>query len=121
LGVDVHVHVDRAALRELADLGGRDFVHEVVHAFIQDAQVDIAGMLASAARRDFKRMREHSHRVRGAAAYVGAHELNALCEQTSEFAKAGRFEKVEEYLGYVAQELKDVVADFGVAVRETVG
>lgn len=114
----MYAHVDRAALRELVQIGGVEFTREVVETFVRDAKEDVAGMVASVKVGDYKRMREHSHRVRGAAAYVGAHELNALCEQTSAFAKDGKPAMVAEYLRYVTEELEAVVRDFGPALAE---
>ncbi|MDE2364901.1 MAG: response regulator [Hyphomicrobiales bacterium] len=71
--------VNRQALADLEQLGGRDFVRDVASQFVADAAHLLAGLAAAARESDISRFRDEAHALRSCSANVGAHALYQLC------------------------------------------
>ncbi len=71
--------IDAAVLADLESLGGKDFVMELIDAFLADSSDLVDEMAAAAASRDSSAFRAHAHALRSAAANIGAKSLFELC------------------------------------------
>jgi CheY-like chemotaxis protein/HPt (histidine-containing phosphotransfer) domain-containing protein len=71
-------------LQELAEMLGEEAVGEIVQAFIEDTQSNLATMRAAAAREDANTIYRCAHSVAGAARNVGAEALAARASMLEE-------------------------------------
>lgn len=86
--------IDPAALRDLEDLGGSDFVRELAGQFIDDATLLLKRVQVAVEAGDALRLREELHALRSCAANVGAQQIYRLClawrgATESDLAQAG--------------------------------
>ena len=71
--------IEAQKLEELKQLGGTEFVDDLVHQFLDDS-IDVLRALAEAARTgDVERFREQTHALRSGAANIGARSIYELC------------------------------------------
>ena len=71
--------IDVSALRELEQLGGADFLHELSGQFISDGS-NLIGKLQDAVERvDAEQFREEVHALRSCAANIGANGIYRMC------------------------------------------
>jgi HPt (histidine-containing phosphotransfer) domain-containing protein len=73
----VNEPVDQVKLDELLDLGGEDFVKEVVDTFLKDGRLRIEAIKAAFAQKDVARSTREAHALKSSAASVGAEALRA--------------------------------------------
>ena len=71
--------LDPYMLSDLADIGGEDFVAQVVRDFIEEAEHLIADLRAASETADSARFRTQAHEICSCAANVGASALHELC------------------------------------------
>ncbi|GLK78432.1 hybrid sensor histidine kinase/response regulator [Methylopila turkensis] len=71
--------IDRVALDELEELGGREFVADLIDEFIGDAAAVLTGLREAVAQRQAGDFREHAHALRSGAANIGARGMYELC------------------------------------------
>ncbi len=71
--------LDPRALRDLAALGGADFVTEIVTQFVADAAGVLQQLAQSVAQQDVDGFRDHAHALRSCAANVGAQAVYKMC------------------------------------------
>jgi two-component system sensor histidine kinase RpfC len=71
--------IDEPLLRELEQLGGREFVSDLVEEFFSDADCLIAELQNAAARGDSHRFRLEAHGLQSASANVGARTVHEIC------------------------------------------
>jgi two-component system sensor histidine kinase RpfC len=71
--------IDERALRDLAALGGKDFVVEIVTQFVADAAGVLKKLTESVAQQDVEGFRDHAHALRSCAANVGAQAVYRMC------------------------------------------
>lgn len=71
--------IDEAALVNLENLGGIDFVSELSTQFAQDARRHFEALTTAVADCDVQGFRETAHSLRSSAANVGARRLFAMC------------------------------------------
>lgn len=71
--------IDAGVLADLESLGGKEFVIELIDAFLTDSTDLVREMAAAAAARDSNAFRSHAHALRSAAANIGAKSLFELC------------------------------------------
>lgn len=71
--------VDRAKLAELEDLGGTDFVDELVEEFVDQAAIILRSLVKAVAEEDVAGFRERAHALRSGAANVGAARIHRMC------------------------------------------
>jgi len=71
--------IETQKLEELKQLGGTEFVDDLVHQFLDDS-IDVLRALADAARTgNVERFREQTHALRSGAANIGARSIYELC------------------------------------------
>ncbi len=71
--------IDPRALRDLAALGGPDFVTEIVTQFVADAAGVLQNLAEAVTRQDVDGFRDHAHALRSCAANVGAQAVYKMC------------------------------------------
>jgi two-component system sensor histidine kinase RpfC len=71
--------IDEPLLSELEQLGGRDFVSDLVEEFLSDANHLIAELQTAAACGDSHRFRLEAHGLQSASANVGAKIVHEIC------------------------------------------
>jgi two-component system sensor histidine kinase RpfC len=71
--------VDFAALSALEDLGGEDFVEELISHFVGDSVRVLSTIAAAVASANVQSFREEAHALRSAAGNIGAQGIYQLC------------------------------------------
>lgn len=99
--------VDMRTLDDLKELGGPDFVREVVDGFVSDTDTALNALSELCGSSDLEGFRSQAHALRSGAANVGAQGIFAICSKLEsideeEFLKHG-FEKLRELHLEVAQ------------------
>jgi histidine phosphotransfer protein HptB len=83
--------VDRTKLAELEELGGgREFVGEVVGAFLSDGDARVAALEVAVAENDGPRWLREAHTMKSSTASVGATVLGAVCKRIEAEGREGR-------------------------------
>jgi PAS domain S-box-containing protein len=95
--------VDDAAFESLRELGGDEFVAEVVDAFLADAPTLLATLRSSLADRDADELRRAAHTLKSNGATLGAHRFSELCRELEAAAKSGDLEHAPALVERVEQ------------------
>jgi two-component system, sensor histidine kinase RpfC len=108
--------IDQIVLRDLDNLGGPDFVREVVEQFSDDAVQTIAGLKRAVDSQSYREFRDELHALRSGAANVGARDVFDFCFKwreigPDELARSGRqhLSNLELQLGHACSLLRDHV------------
>ncbi|HEY7693224.1 MAG TPA: Hpt domain-containing protein [Gaiellaceae bacterium] len=101
--------LDPAAFDELRELGGDDFVADLVATFLADAPPLLAALRDS----EVDEVRRAAHTLKSNGTTFGATRLSALCRELEEQAKAGDLaaaptlaDRIDEEYALVAAELR---------------
>ena len=71
--------IDKQAIDDLLELGGPEFVAEIVDQFVTDAVSILRGLSDAVAQGDVSSFQDHAHAMRSCAANVGAQRMRGLC------------------------------------------
>lgn len=71
--------LDHEKLSQLLNLGGAEFVRELIAQFTNDSAHILKQLSQSVAEEDVTSFREHTHSLRSAAANIGAKQIFAMC------------------------------------------
>jgi CheY-like chemotaxis protein len=99
------ITLDADALQNLRDLGGDDFLREVVEAFLSDAPTLIARLRSSLEQQNGEELRRAAHTLKSNGATLGAEEFAELCRRVEQQAKAGRLDDLPQLVNRIEQEL----------------
>jgi PAS domain S-box-containing protein len=99
------IKLDADALQNLRDLGGDDFLREVVEAFLTDAPALIASLRSSLEQQNGEDLRRAAHTLKSNGATLGAEEFAELCRTVEQQAKAGRLDGLSQLVDRIEQEL----------------
>lgn len=103
--------LDSGVVASLEALGGEDdptFVSDLFHALIDNAEAGLTALLAALQAEDIAALKAEAHRIKGAAANVGAHPLADACRRMEEAAANGRFTAALDELDTIAREIARV-------------
>jgi CheY-like chemotaxis protein len=100
------VTVDAAALENLRELGGDDFLAEVIDTFLADGPTLIATLRGSLGAQDADELRRAAHTLKSNGATLGAAGFSELCRALEQRAKSGRLEGASEVVGRIEQEYR---------------
>ena len=100
----VFVSLDDAALANLRDLGGDDFLGEVIDAFLADAPELIATLRRSLDEESSEELRRAAHTLKSNGATLGAGEFAELCRTLEQLAKTGELDGASELVDRIEQE-----------------
>lgn len=104
--------LNKTTFEELKQLSGKDFINELIDAFLEDAPNMIAAMQAALAGKDVESFRRNAHSMKSNANTFGAAELATLAKELEALGKEGkldignRLEALKEAFGKAAEELK---------------
>jgi len=98
------VRLDDAALRNLRDLGGEDFLAEVIDTFLADAPALIATLRSELERQNAEELRRAAHTLKSNGATLGAEPFTELCRAVEQEAKAERLDSIPQLVDRVEQQ-----------------
>ncbi len=98
------IDLDADALENLRQLGGDDFLREVVDVFLADAPALIAAVRRSLEQEEGEELRRAAHTLKSNAATLGAEAFAELCRAVEQQAKAGRLDDLSPLVDRIEQE-----------------
>ena len=107
-----YVSLDDGALRNLRDLGGDEFLGEVIDAFLADAPQLVATLRRALDEGSSEELRRAAHTLKSNGATLGATEFAELCRTLEARAKAGELDGADELVDRIEQAygpLRDAV------------
>jgi PAS domain S-box-containing protein len=99
-----YVSLDDAALKSLRDLGGDEFLGEVIDAFLADAPELIATLRRSLDEASSEELRRAAHTLKSNGATLGADQFADLCRNLEQQAKSGELDGASELVDRIEQE-----------------
>jgi PAS domain S-box-containing protein len=99
------VSLDAGALQNLRDLGGDDFVREVVDVFLAEVPTLIASLRSSLEQQNGEELRRTAHTLKSNGATLGAEQFAELCRTVEQQAKAGRLDGISQLVDRIEQGL----------------
>jgi CheY-like chemotaxis protein len=100
------IRLEAGALQNLRDLGGVEFLAEVVDAFLADAPALITSLRSSLGRQDTEELRRAAHTLKSNGSTLGATAFADLCRTVEQQAKDGRFDGVSQLVERIEQEYR---------------
>jgi HPt (histidine-containing phosphotransfer) domain-containing protein len=107
--------VDGAALESLRELGGDDFLAEVIDTFLADAPALLATLHHALAEGGIAELRRAAHTLKSNGATLGAGEFTERCRALEQEAREGRLEdasdlvaRIEEQYGLLERALEEL-------------
>ena len=101
-----HVSLDDGALGNLRDLGGDEFLGEVIDAFLADAPELLATLRSSLDTQNSEELRRAAHTLKSNGATLGAEGFAELCRTLEQRAKAGELDGASELVDRIEQEYR---------------
>jgi CheY-like chemotaxis protein/HPt (histidine-containing phosphotransfer) domain-containing protein len=98
--------LEAAALQNLRDLGGVEFLTEVVDVFLADAPALITSLRSSQERQDPEELRRAAHTLKSNGSTLGAVAFAELCRSVEQHAKDGRLDGVPQLVDRIEQEYR---------------
>jgi len=97
---------DRGGTGDLRELGGDDFLGEVIDAFLGDAPELIATLRRSLEEQNTEELRRSAHTLKSNGATLGAEEFAELCRTLEQRAKAGELDGASELVDRIEREYR---------------
>jgi PAS domain S-box-containing protein len=98
--------LDDDALQNLRDLGGDDFLAEVIDAFLADAPTLLATLRSSLEEGNSEELRRAAHTLKSNGATLGAEGFAELCRTLEQRAKAGELKGAAELVDRIEAEYR---------------
>jgi PAS domain S-box-containing protein len=98
------IALEAAALQNLRDLGGVEFLGEVVDVFLADAPALITSLRSSLEREDTEELRRAAHTLKSNGSTLGAALFATRCRAVEQQAKDGRLDGVSQLVDEIEQE-----------------
>ena len=99
-----YVTLDDGALKNLRDLGGDEFLGEVIDAFLADAPQLVATLRRSLDDGNTEELRRAAHTLKSNGATLGAEGFAELCRTLEQRGKTGELDGASELVDRVEQE-----------------
>jgi PAS domain S-box-containing protein len=99
-----YVSLEDDALKNLRDLGGDEFLGEVIDAFLADAPELIATLRRSLDESNNEELRRAAHTLKSNGATLGAAQFAELCRTLEHQAKSGELDGAPELVDQIEQE-----------------
>ncbi len=106
--------IDAAALDDLRELGGDDFVAEVIDTFLADAPALLATLRRSLDEGNAEELRRAAHTLKSNGATLGAGDFSEHCRELEQLAKSGELQGAPDLVARVEREyegLEEALAD----------
>jgi len=101
---NAHGLVDGAALESLRELGGDDFLAEVIDTFLADVPTLLATLHHALEEGDTAEVRRAAHTLKSNGATLGATEFAGLCRALEQQAKDGRLKEAPGLVARIDEE-----------------
>jgi CheY-like chemotaxis protein/HPt (histidine-containing phosphotransfer) domain-containing protein len=101
-----YVSLDDGALENLRDLGGDEFLGEVIDAFLGDAPALIATLRRSLDETNTEELRRAAHTLKSNGATLGAEGFAGLCRTLEHSAKAGDLAEAPTLVDRIEQQYR---------------
>ena len=101
---ETEISLEAAALQNLRDLGGTEFLAEVVDVFLAEAPTLITSLRSSLERQDTEELRRAAHTLKSNGSTLGAAAFAELCRTVEQQAKDGRLDGVSQLVERIEQE-----------------
>jgi PAS domain S-box-containing protein len=98
------ITLEPAALQQLQDLGGAEFIAEVVDVFLADAPTLITSLRNAVEGHDTEELRRAAHTLKSNGATLGAGGFAELCRTVEQHAKDGRLDGVSQLVDRIEHE-----------------
>jgi HPt (histidine-containing phosphotransfer) domain-containing protein len=98
--------LEAEALQNLRDLGGVEFLTEVIDAFLADAPALLASLRSSIEGPDTEELRRAAHTLKSNGATLGAVAFAELCRTVEQHAKDGQLAGVAELVDQIEHEYR---------------
>jgi CheY-like chemotaxis protein len=98
------ISLEAAALEQLRELGGVEFLTEVVDVFLADAPSLLASLRSSLERQDTEELRRAAHTLKSNGSTLGAAGFAELCRTVEQHAKDGHLDGVSSLVDRIEQE-----------------
>jgi CheY-like chemotaxis protein/anti-sigma regulatory factor (Ser/Thr protein kinase) len=102
---DGPVALEASALESLRELGGDEFLSEMIGTFLTDAQSLMASLRAALERGDAAELRRAAHTLKSNGQTFGAGSFSELCRELEERAKSGELDGAGELADRIEREL----------------
>jgi CheY-like chemotaxis protein/HPt (histidine-containing phosphotransfer) domain-containing protein len=99
-----YISLDDGALENLRDLGGDDFLGEVIDAFLADAPQLLATLRRSLQEQGTEELRRAAHTLKSNGATLGAEEFAELCRTLEQRARTGELDGAAELVERIERE-----------------
>ena len=114
---DGKIELDASALQSLRELGGDDFLSDVIDTFRVDAPNLLATLRRSLEQADAAELRRAAHTLKSNGATLGASSFAELCRELEALAKNGEMGGAPELIDRIESQyrrLEEALAAFGV-------
>jgi len=105
---DADGRLDGAALESLRELGGDDFLAEVIDTFLADVGILLATLHHALDEGDAAEVRRMAHTLKSNGATLGATEFAELCRELEHQAKDGRLEDAPGLVARIEEESRSL-------------
>ncbi len=112
--------LDAAALQALRDLGGAEFLSEVIDTFLAEAPRLITSLRSSLARQSADELRMAAHTLKSNGATLGAGRFTELCRTVEQLARDGSLDRASPLVDEVEREYSTLHAEL-IALRSDSG
>jgi CheY-like chemotaxis protein len=96
--------LDASAIESLRDLGGDDFLAEVVDTFLSDAPALVATLRTASVEGNTEDLRRTAHTLKSNGQTFGAGRFSELCRELEERARRGELDGTAELLDRIERE-----------------
>jgi PAS domain S-box-containing protein len=101
---DAGISLAAAALESLREIGGNDFLAELIDDFLAEAPALLAGLRRALEQDDANETRRAAHTLKSNGATFGAEDFSEVCRQLEERAKDGRLAGAQELADRIERE-----------------
>jgi PAS domain S-box-containing protein len=105
---DTDAHLDGAAIASLRELGGDDFLAEVIDTFLADVGTLLATLRRALDEGDAAEVRRMAHSLKSNGATLGATEFAELCRALEQQAKEGHLEDAPGLVARIEKERRSL-------------
>jgi CheY-like chemotaxis protein/HPt (histidine-containing phosphotransfer) domain-containing protein len=105
---DANGDLDDAALASLREIGGDEFVAEVIDAFLADAPALLATLRSSLEEGDADELRRAAHTLKSNGATLGAQGFSTICRELEQHAKENRLDGAGELVERIEQAYRQL-------------
>ena len=101
--------IDKSALVNLYNIGGKDFLLRMIDNFMAQAPKRVESARASLEKSDLKAIHLIAHSLKASAANLGASKVQETAERLEEMASIGLKEHIGEALGILEAILNEAI------------